>query len=146
MTASPMVVTPIPVEYLPVVWGDLARVLDPAVQTAEGRIGMDDLYFELVEGTTVAWGILDGDQLVAAFTTRVVEYPKCRGLVIDWVGGKHLFRWIDDAVRVMKEQAHANGCRSIEGFGRLAWGRALKRHGFKPAYVAYRMELEDGQR
>jgi hypothetical protein len=141
---SAYVVTPIPQHYLPVVWGDLTRVLEPAVDTAKGKVGMDDLYLQLVDGTTVAWGVLKDDDLVAAFTTRVVEYPKCRGLVIDWVGGRQLFRWIDDAVRVMKEQARANDCQSIEGYGRVAWGRALKRHGFEPEFVAYRMELGDG--
>jgi hypothetical protein len=144
MKHEPYVITPVPLEYLPSTWADIERVLAPAVKTAGGRIGMDDLFLAAADGSTVVWLVLEGLEVVAAFTTRVAEYPKSKTLVIDWVGGKKLFRWIDAAVSVIKDQARANGCPRIEGYGRPAWTRALQRHGVVPEYVAYRMEMSGG--
>jgi hypothetical protein len=138
------VISHVPPEHLPYVWGDLERVLAPAVSTAAGKVGMDDLYLGIADGSYVAWVVLKDDAIVAAFTTRVAAYPKRKSLVIDWVGGKDMFRWINDAMHVIKVQAQTNDCRHVEGYGRTAWGRALKRHGFAPEYVAYRMELGNG--
>jgi hypothetical protein len=137
-------ITPVPIEYLPAAWADVETVLGPAVKTAAGRFGMDDLFLEIAGGTVALWLVLENMQVVAAFTTRVAQYPKCRTLIVDWVGGKKLFRWIDAAMSVIKEQARLNSCPRVEGYGRAAWTRALSRHGFAPEYVAYRMEMKDG--
>jgi hypothetical protein len=44
----------------------------------------------------------------------------------------------------MERYARDNGCTHIEGYGRKAWGRWLQKYGWKPAYIAYKMELTDG--
>jgi hypothetical protein len=144
MTEPGFVITPVPVEHLPTVWGDIQAALAPALETAPGKIGLDDVFLAAVDREYVIWLVLEGDNVVAAFTTRVAVYPKRRALIIDWVGGKKMFRWIDAAMSVIKEQAIKHGCLHVEGYGRLAWGRAIRRHGFVPEYVAYKMELGDG--
>jgi hypothetical protein len=141
---SEYTVTPVPHEYLPGVWNDLARMLAPAIDTAKGRLVTSDLYLEIIDGTYVPWIVLQDGEPVAAFTTRVLPYPQRKALVVDWVGGQRMNRWIDAAIGVIKAQAEANDCQHIEGYGRLAWGRVLKRHGFEPEYTAYRMELGNG--
>ena len=137
-------VAPVTAEYIPRFWEDLAQMLGPAVDTAVGKIDTSDLYLGIVDGYYLPWLVLEDGAPVAAFTTRVVDYPKRKGLVIDWVGGKNMRHWIDAAIAVMRAQAEANDCRHIEGYGRMAWGRVLKRHGFEPEYIAYRMELDNG--
>lgn len=144
MSSGGFTITPVPVEHLHTVWGDIHAALEPALGTAAGKVGLDDVFLAAVEGEYVLWLVLEGDAAVAVFTTRVAQYPKRKALVVDWVGGKKLFRWIDAAISVIKDQAARNDCEHVEGYGRTAWARALKRHGFAPEYVAYRMELTDG--
>jgi hypothetical protein len=52
--------------------------------------------------------------------------------------------WLPQAQRVMSKYAKDNRCTHLEGFGRKAWGRWLAKYGWKPEYIAYRMELSDG--
>lgn len=144
MSSAAFTVTPVPVEHLMSVWGDIQAALEPALETAAGKVGLDDVFLAAVEKEYVVWLVLENDAIVAVFTTRVAQYPKRKALVVDWVGGKKLFRWIDAAMSAIKDQATRNGCEHVEGYGRTAWARALKRHGFAPEYVAYRMELDHG--
>ena len=36
------------------------------------------------------------------------------------------------------------GCEHLEGYGRTAWKRILKKFNWEPDYIAYRMELNNG--
>jgi hypothetical protein len=65
-------------------------------------------------------------------------------MAVDWVGGAEMRHWMHLALNEMEEHARNNKCEHLEGYGRMAWGRVLKRRGWKPEYVAYRMELSDG--
>jgi hypothetical protein len=145
MKQDPYLVTPVPLEHLPSVWADVEAALGPALETAAGKVGLDDVFLGAAEGNYAIWLVLKDNKIEAVFTTRVALYPKRRALVVDWVGGKGLFRWIDVAMNAIRDQAVRNQCLHVEGYGRTAWARALKRHNFVPEYVAYRMELTDGQ-
>jgi hypothetical protein len=145
MNNTNFIITPVPIKYAPTVWADIERVLAPAVKTANGRIGLDDFFIDVVEGNTVVWLVLENLEVIGAFTTRVAKYPKSKSLIIDWVGGKKLFRWIDAAMSIIKEQARIHGCDSVEGYGRKAWTRAIRRHGFVPECIVYRMEVNNGR-
>jgi hypothetical protein len=137
------IVAPVPAEYLPRVWNDFARMLEPAVKTAVGKVDIGDLYLGIVDEGYKPWMVYRDGAPVAAFTTRVLQYPKRRALSLDWVGGRDMSGWMADAYRMIRAEARANDCQHIEGYGRAAWGRVLKRYGAKPEYVAYRLEVED---
>jgi hypothetical protein len=49
--------------------------------------------------------------------------------------------WEDQLIDTMRRYANELECSHLEGYGRKAWGRALKKYGFYPEYIAYRMEL-----
>ena len=49
--------------------------------------------------------------------------------------------WEDQLIDTMRRYGNELGCSHLEGYGRKGWGRALKKHGFYPEYIAYRMEL-----
>ena len=36
------------------------------------------------------------------------------------------------------------GCEHLEGYGRKAWSKVLKKYKWEPEYIAYRMELGNG--
>ena len=85
------------------------------------------------------------DSIIAAFTTRLLVYPQRKALALDFVGGTRMKEWNDQLIDTMRKYANELGCSHLEGYGRKAWGRSLKKYGFYPEYIAYRMELQDGQ-
>lgn len=120
-------------------------MLEPAVETSKGKFSIDDIRGEIGRGDLVLWVILSNKTPVAFYTTRLIEYPNRRAMAVDWLGGSKILSWRDAALDEMEKHARANNCQHLEGYGRLAWGRMLKRRGWEPEYVAYRMELTDGQ-
>lgn len=120
-------------------------MLEKAVMTAPGKLDTSDILIEAHRGVYLLWVVaLDGD-VTAAITTRIIEYPKARGLALDWVGGTRMREWFAPTMRVMKEHAVRNECTHMEGYGRDAWLRWIGPEGWKKDYTAFRMELSDGQ-
>jgi hypothetical protein len=82
--------------------------------------------------------------LVAAITTRLIEYPSKRALALDWVGGNRMSEWLPIAMEKFISFAKDCGCSHLEGYGRKAWTKVLKKYNWKPEYIAYRMEIDNG--
>jgi hypothetical protein len=120
-------------------------MLEPSVETSKGKFSVEDIRAEIERGELVLWVILSDKTPVAFYTTRLIEYPGRRAMAMDWLGGSGVLSWRDAALDEMEKHARANGCQHLECYGRLAWGRILKQRGWQPEYVAYRMELTDGQ-
>ena len=124
------------------VWKDVEGILDKAVDTIKDKSKVIDILIGIYEGIYVLWVVLDDeDKIVAAFTTRLIAYPRRKALAVDWVGGTQMKEWEDQWVDTMKRYANELDCSHIEGYGRKGWGRELKKYGFYPEYIAYRMEL-----
>jgi hypothetical protein len=132
-------------EFVDTLWPEVVRLLEPSVETSRGKYSIGDVREAVLSGELVLWLVWKDDRPVAFYTTRLIEYPNRRAMAMDWVGGNGIFSWMDAALSEMEAHARRNGCQHLEGFGRLAWGRLLKRRGWEPEYVAYRMELTDGQ-
>jgi hypothetical protein len=132
-------------ELIDAIWPAIEELLGPSVDTAKGKFEISDIRDDILSGALVLWMVWQDNKPVAFYTTRIVEYPQRRAMAMDWVGGKNIRSWMHQALDEMETHARHNGCQHLEGFGRLAWGRLLKRRGWEPEYVAYRMELSDGQ-
>ena len=148
MTDSPTELTfgCIPAAGLEVVWGDVRKLLEPAVKTAAGKLDIDDVRKDIESGTLVLWLVVDGTTPIAAITTRIVAYPQRRALAMDWIGGRRMKEWLPIAQRTLSKFAVDNGCAHLEGYGRRAWGKWLSTYGWAPDYITYKMELGDGKR
>ena len=134
-----------PPEAVRHVWKDVEKVLKKSVATAKDKSETIDVLVGILNGTYVLWVVMDeDDSIVAAFTTRLIVYPQRKALVLDFVGGTRMKEWNDQLIDTMRKYANELGCSHLEGYGRKAWGRSLKKYGFYPEYIAYRMELQDG--
>lgn len=142
--AASLQVSAVPSQVLDIVWPEVATMLDKAVQTTRPRYNIESVRKELDRGTLLLWLVLDETTPVAAFTTRIADYPKSRGLCMDWIGGSRMNEWLPLAQPLMERYARDHECTHLEGYGRKAWGRWLQRYGWEPEYIAYRMELIDG--
>ena len=137
-----MRVSLVPTEAVGHVWKDVDRVLKKAVATVDNKAKMIDILDGIYDGTYVLWVVMDEqDDVIAAFTTRLIVYPQRRALALDWVGGTRMKEWEDQLIDTMRRYANELDCSHLEGYGRKGWGRALKKYGFYPEYIAYRMEL-----
>tara|TARA_R110002072_G_scaffold164416_1_gene317384 strand:- start:868 stop:1281 length:414 start_codon:yes stop_codon:yes gene_type:complete len=132
----------VPSEAVRHVWKDVEKVLKKSVATAQGKSETIDVLAGILTDIYVLWVVMDDDDsIVAAFTTRLLVYPQRKALALDFVGGTRMKEWNDQLIDTMRKYANELGCSHLEGYGRKAWGRSLKKYGFYPEYIAYRMEL-----
>jgi len=138
-----MIVTAVPKEYLSHIWGSVKDYLAGAVKTADKKYHVDDIYREVDSGYYGLWIVIDpeDDSIVAAFTTRIIQYPSRKALALDWVGGTRMKEWMDLVLDEATRYGRDMGCRHMEGYGRKAWGRWLANRGWKQAYIAYEAEI-----
>ena len=140
-----LIYTPVPKAFVKPVWDEVVQVLERSVDTARGKYSMQDLYDGIMADVYVLWVVLDDNKIIAAVTSRIVNYSDTqRGMAMDWLGGTRMMEWLPMVQRAMTKYAKDNGCTHLEAFGRKAWGRVLARYGWQPEYIAYRMELSDG--
>ena len=137
-----MRVSLVPQEAIGSVWKDVDGILKRAVDTVKDKSEVIDILTGVYEGMYALWVVMnEDDKIEAAFTTRLIQYPRRRALALDWVGGTQMKEWEDQLIDTMKRYGNELGCSHLEGYGRKGWGRALKKYGFYPEYIAYRMEL-----
>lgn len=135
----------VPKTHLDAAWAVAGPMLAKAVKTAEGKLDIDDVLEGARNDVYVVWLVLIDREAVAALTTRIIDYPKCKAMAIDWIGGTRMKEWLGPAMRAMKEHAIRNGCAHMEGYGREAWMRWIGKDGWRPDYVTFKMELGNGQ-
>ena len=139
-----MMISAVPKEAVNVVWADVSRVMQKSIETSNGKYYVDDVYHAIQTGMYSLWVIMEEDKVVAAITTRILEYPGRRALAMDWLGGSKMKEWLPIVQETMESFARDNKCNHLEAYGRKAWGRWLGKYGWEPEYIAYRMELDHG--
>ena len=140
-----LMLTPVPKQFVDAIWEQVANVLRKSVATAAGKVEVNDVYDGIMSDEYVLWIVVDygiGDEIIAAITTKLIEYPQCKAMSMDWIGGTRMKEWLPMAQETISRYAKEHGCSHLEGFGRKAWGRWLEKYGWKPDYIAYKMELE----
>ena len=136
--------TPVPTEFVDGVWPQVSEIMEKSVKTAEGKYKVEDLYPEIMDNQIVLWIIADhdnDDEIIAAITTRLIEYPQGNSMAMDWIGGKRMKDWLPLAQDRISNYAKIHDCKYLEGYGRRGWDRWLRKYGWKPDYIAYKMEL-----
>jgi len=139
-----VIFTAVPTEVEEIVRKDVKPLLDKAVNTSKGKFSIEDIYEYLLNGYYSLWIVMENKKVIAAITTRIVEYPASKGMAMDWIGGENINKWLPVAQKQISEFAKECGCSHLEGFGRKAWQRVLKKFNWEPEYIAYRMELNNG--
>ena len=143
-----MIFTAIPKDALDIVWQDVSTMLAKALNTSSGKYHIDDIYYDIERGIYTLWLVIDdtleGNKVVAGITTRIIQYPNKRSLSMDWIGGNRMSEWMPMAMDKLTEFAKECDCTYLEGYGRKAWMRVLKKYNWKPDYIAYKMEINNG--
>lgn len=135
-----MKISSVPVEAVDSVWPMVEPMLQRALDKNPGLYTARDLKKDLVEGAQVLWVIFADGNIDAAFTSRVVQYPVSRMLVVEYLGGDHMVDWLEHGLEILESYANDMGCTRMEVYGRKGW-KILKKYGWQDAAVIYRKEL-----
>jgi hypothetical protein len=136
------------VSILPVLSEDIDKhigkgmeLLAPAILRQNHNVTMQDVEDDIRAGGSVMWLIHLEDTLVAAMTTVVVKHPQRRNLKIEFVGGKRMRQWMNEAIKLMKKLAIDAGLDAIEADGRKGFEKYVDASPFQSVYTHYEMEL-----
>ena len=58
----------------------------------------------VVKDDIVLWIVVDHDKdddIIAAITTKLIEYPQGRSMAMDWIGGTRMKEWLPMAQNVI---------------------------------------------
>lgn len=90
----------------------------------------------LCRGDQVLWEVID-QGVIAALTTQIVNYPHCRMVAIQFLGGTRFDEWSADTLMLIERYAKSNGCRGVEAVGRFGFWPFFKQQGYQRAYCTY---------
>lgn len=130
-------IVPVPSEVLVDHWNEVK----PWLRDVYEEVGYDEngILMELLSKNMQLWR---GEDF--ACVTQINIYPKWRVASILFLGGENMKDWLEDLHEVLEPWAKAEGCKYLEGYGRVGWTRALAPYGWKSSYIG-RKELDNGQ-
>ena len=117
------------------------ELLAPAVLRQAHNVTMQDVEDDIRAGGSVMWLIHLEDKLVAAMTTVVVKHPQRKNLKIEFIGGKRMRQWMNEAINLMKKLALDAGLDAVEADGRKGFEKYVDASPFRSVYTHYEMEL-----
>lgn len=126
-------------------WNDASKLLQKAIDRADGEYTIEWLYNSLKDVNRNLWIVYKDNVIIAAITTRIDLYPSgIKIACIDFAGGESFKDWnvFTDYVSPL---FFSMGCVKLEIAGRLGWLRLHTDKGFKPIYHVLRKEL-NGQK
>ena len=136
------------VNILPVLSEDIDKhigkgmeLLAPAILRQDHNVTMQDVEDDIRGGGSVMWLIHLEDTLVAAMTTVVVKHPQRKNLKIEFISGKRMRQWMNEAINLMKKLAIDAGLDAIEADGRKGFEKYVDASPFRSVYTHYEMEL-----
>lgn len=138
-----MIVTIVPQEAIDFMWPQCEPHLSRAVERASEMFDVSDIYLGAKMGYYGLWVVMEGEQVIASYSTRMVSYPKRKALVIDFMGGDRLNEWLPQMVEVTGDFAKLNGCSNLEAYGRHGWKRPLAKLNWTADTVCYNLELNN---
>jgi hypothetical protein len=123
----------VPPALIPMAWVDIAPLIAPAVDMADGRHTLSTTQDRLQGARMQALLCLRDARPLAACVTQVGLYPAQKWLQVPFCGGREMRVWLEPLLDVLDGLAYDNGCVGIEISGRGGWSRVLRRFGFRPA-------------
>ena len=132
---------PILPEYLGEVIEDAVDMLAPAIARQSQNVDVEDIIDELHDGDSLLWMAYIGREPVAAIVTCVVQYPKRRNMKIEWMGGKRMHTWGNEALAILTKVAKEAKLDAIETDGRKGFSKYAEAASFREIYTHFEMEL-----
>jgi hypothetical protein len=107
-------------ECVDLFWGVVAPMLEPAIIRARGTLTLDSVYNSLISKDMQLWIAISDNEIEAAATTSIINYPAVKVLALPLVGGKNRQNWLQFEPMFI-EFGLAHGCTELEGYMRPGW-------------------------
>ncbi len=116
----------VPGPVVPEVWAETEPHLLPSIALAHGCFEPHDVVVLCVAGAMQLWIAADGEEIIGATITEIVDFPRKRAARIVFAGGKNLRRWYGLMDKAVDEWSRSWGCHAILAGGRRGWSRLAK--------------------
>lgn len=138
-----MITALVPREGVIDVWPKVLPFLEKAIERFPGRYEAIDIYTEIQTGRLTLWIAFNEDKEIKSFAIlRIIEYPLCKSLLFEWLGGEGIDEWLDGSLDVISNFARDNGCKFIETRARDGFWPRFKKQGWKKVAAFFEYELE----
>jgi len=134
----------VPTEFVNNVWEDIIPYVEKAAEYSYGRYLVEDILDCLIQYNHHLWIVFDETKIHAMVVTAFKDYPRKRFLDLVFVGGETgSLAWKEPILTLLQHWAFDNDCDGIESSGRLGWGKAFKKDGYKPLWQTYELPVAD---
>ena len=127
---------------VPDVWQEVADMLKRAIDLSGGRYAMNQTLHELLLGKTTLWVVKDGEEIIAAWVLRLIEFPGRKTLYGDLLAGDRMKEWAHLMDEAVQDWARKFRCDYVEIGGRDGWLRFAKPYGYEKAYWVMEKKVE----
>jgi len=81
------------------------------------------------------WAAFDEFEMLAAWVTRVEQYPQAKICELQFCGGRDIQKWFDAGLDVIEAWAESLGCDRTDITGRDGWERMAAKRGYTRRFV-----------
>ncbi len=136
-----MHITGIPSKEIDEVWHVCEQYIVLAAEKGRQEMTVEDIYKFCKEAKMQLWVIFDKDNNIhAAVTTEIINYPAKKVCRIVTLGGKDLDEWIN-YIDEIENWAIYNNCKAMETFCRKGFIKKLENFGYEQTYSVVGKEL-----
>lgn len=115
-----------------------------ALDHANGEFKPADLKHFCKDRTVQLWLVSEGERIVAAATTELINYPQRRHCRVITLAGSKAPEWTGLLDETLLAWAKQQGCDSIEAYVRKGYVKVLAEHGYNHKYCAVVKEIPNG--
>jgi hypothetical protein len=145
MTEAQFHVRLIPPELIARFWPFAEPFIKRALDHTSGEWGVQDLRKFCEENKLQLWLVAEGDRVVAALTTELVNYPHRKHCRIVTLAGAKAPLWTPVADTIVSNWALAQGCDALEAFVRKGYVPVLAKYGFQHKYSVIAKDINHGR-
>jgi hypothetical protein len=121
----------VPAELAVDMWPKVRGYIAGATERTRGRYEPEDVLYEILDQKLLLWVALKNRRVVGVATSRFLEYPRKRVLLVPFLGGDDFKSWGPDMLTLLKKWASGNDCDTLEASGRPGWSKVFGNEGYK---------------
>lgn len=123
------VLLPIPANRIGDVWPKVKDMLQSAIDSANGRMQLEDLQKFLINKDLVLWTSLRDKKIEAIAVTEILQHARKKMCMVRILTGKDYANWVQ-LEKGIAAWAQSIGCDGMEAIARKGWAKVFKDYQF----------------
>ena len=126
---------------IPILWDQIAPLIEQALRYSDGEFNLQDIYSMLMYQKMQLWVVADEEMAVqACFITEFRNFPRMKICYIVLASGEHLVSW-EHCFEELERWAYHEGASVMRAFGRKGWSPLARKLGYGIRQYMYTKEL-----